>query len=301
MPNKVCLVGRAGVGKTSLIKVVFGGVVPEDILNEPPAPTRGIVSNVNHWVDLELGIFDTSGQELKELMEDIEEQTNLFEGADGVLYVVDYDTWVAQKQEVVKEIRQIYRIVKKIRGATKFYIVFHKADKLGYQIEGIFDLVEKNINLRLAMPFKVHVFFTSIREDLVFSAYNMFADVLTSFSNKMMLLKTKIDQLIRFKTQSICFITSKANDKIVLESMSEDFDMNIIFLLYRRASVLSRTDRIDKIDKKGTYKVGHKKFNLSIGELANKDSELKRILLLSMELEKPELENTLKKIISFIK
>ncbi|MCK4380178.1 MAG: 50S ribosome-binding GTPase, partial [Candidatus Lokiarchaeota archaeon] len=64
MPEKITLIGRAGVGKTSIIKVMFEGENPKDLINNPLEPTRGIIPKIYSWMDIELSIFDTSGQEL---------------------------------------------------------------------------------------------------------------------------------------------------------------------------------------------------------------------------------------------
>ncbi len=40
--NKISLIGRAGVGKTSMIKLVFEGYDPKDLMIKPLEPTKGI-------------------------------------------------------------------------------------------------------------------------------------------------------------------------------------------------------------------------------------------------------------------
>lgn len=66
--KKILLLGRAGTGKTSIKKIIFEGLDPKDLLYNPLEPTRGIAPTVYSWLDLKLGLFDSSGQELSYLL-----------------------------------------------------------------------------------------------------------------------------------------------------------------------------------------------------------------------------------------
>ena len=45
----------------------FRNFNPDNLLLNPPEPTRGFFSNICKWLDLTLGIFDTYGQEIDEV------------------------------------------------------------------------------------------------------------------------------------------------------------------------------------------------------------------------------------------
>ncbi len=124
MPNKISVIGRAGVGKTSIIKLIFEGYDPKDLMIKPLEPTRGINLKGYYWMDLELGAFDTSGQELPYLLEDEQEQLIAFENANIVIYLLDYPTWTSKSQEIIDEIHTIYNSLSK-----EFY---DKCEKLKY-------------------------------------------------------------------------------------------------------------------------------------------------------------------------
>ena len=62
--KKILLLGRASTGKTTIKKILFEGKDPKDLLYSPLAPTRGITPSIYSWLDLDLGLFDSSGQEL---------------------------------------------------------------------------------------------------------------------------------------------------------------------------------------------------------------------------------------------
>jgi len=85
MRRKICLIGRAGTGKTSIKKVLFEGIEPKNIMLHSPEPTRGIEINIYDWLDLEVGLIDTSGQELSFFLENKEEKNQIFENSNIVL------------------------------------------------------------------------------------------------------------------------------------------------------------------------------------------------------------------------
>ena len=294
MANKVVILGRAAVGKTSLIEAVFGGVDCDDLLNNPPEPTRGVVSSVSKWIDLELGLFDTSGQELTDFLNDHDRKEQILRESSVIIYMVDYQRWVSERNEIVQEIRIIYKDVKKLGGITKFHIFFNKIDQIGYEIDGIFDLIDKNIHLRLAIPGKIDIYYTSIKRELLFSSFNAFATILTPFSKRMSEIKTFIDKAIESKSNTICFITSQTDDKIVLISVSKDFQVGVIlYLLYKRIASMSRAK---KVHEQKIYRVGTKNYKRVISELNGKDLDLKRMILLSEVVDKKELKEIVKRI-----
>ena len=102
--KKILLLGRAGIGKTSIKQIIFEGKDPKDLLYNPLEPTRGITPSVYSWLDLKLGLFDSSGQELNFLLDDKNEQALAFENTDVIIYIFDFPLWVAKSQEIINEI-----------------------------------------------------------------------------------------------------------------------------------------------------------------------------------------------------
>ena len=125
--KKVILIGRAGTGKTSIKKIVFEGYNSKDLLDNPLEPTRGISPSVYSWLDLKLGLFDTSGQELSFLLENEDDNDHIlaFENTDTILYLFDYPLWISNSQLIFKDIQRISDIINTKSYKAKIVIFIH--------------------------------------------------------------------------------------------------------------------------------------------------------------------------------
>lgn len=162
MAKKILIIGRAGVGKTSIKQVIFDGKNPKDIILFPLEPTRGLSTSVYSWMDLEIGIFDTSGQELPYLLEDEIEQKRTFEKSDAIIYIFDYLLWVDNSEGIYEEIQKIFSIMNSYGTKTKFVIFFHKIDLFNQKIKGMFQLIETQIKEHFNIPIEFKIFFTTL-------------------------------------------------------------------------------------------------------------------------------------------
>ncbi|MHA1149698.1 MAG: GTPase [Promethearchaeota archaeon] len=295
MANKAVILGRAGVGKTSLINIVFKGKDPEEILKNPPAPTRGVVSSVYNWFDLELGMFDTSGQELPDLLVDEDIQYMIFQEANAIIYVFNYEQWVQNKEELTLEIKKIYEIGKKIQKDSKFFLIFHKIDKIGYKIEGIFDLISENIINQLRIPERPKIFFSSIQKDILYTSYNTFASILSSLSPELNKIKKEIDPLIESIPKTICIITNNQG-RIILQSMSLDFNLELLHKIHRKIYLLSKSSKSALLSDAGSILIDSNSLSFSLKDTKNKQIKMNKIFLFSDSLKKKDLDDLLSKI-----
>ena len=146
--KKILLLGNAGTGKTSIKKIIFEGMDPKDLLYNPLEPTRGMTPNVYSWLDLKLGLFDSSGQELDFLLdnEDDSEHKLAFENTDFIVYIFDYPSWISQSREITEQIQKILKIVKKNSLTSKVIIFLHKIDLTGKEVDyNILDDINNNL------------------------------------------------------------------------------------------------------------------------------------------------------------
>ena len=231
MVKKITVVGRANVGKTSITKLIFEGLQPKDLMINPLSPTRGIVSDLYKWLDLELAIFDTSGQELPNLLIDKEEQLKAFENADAVIYIFDYPNWATEAQKVIEEIKKLFKIIKNINPDALFYLIFHKVDLINQKQSNNFQLMKIEVKKRIGLPENVELSFTSIYPELYFSTFNAFSRILSNFSKESTKLKNLLDDVINKSPSVVCFLTDQ-NDKIISQSISDDITTQIINNLY---------------------------------------------------------------------
>jgi len=232
MSNKILLVGRAGMGKTTIKNIIFEGQKPGDLMIHPLEPTRGINSSVYSWLDLELSIFDTSGQELPFLLEDEDEQIRAFDKADAVIYIFDYPIWASKSQEITEEIEKIYDILKKNEDKSNLYLFFHKIDLINQKLKGNYEILKNQMHSISELSQNFIIFFTSIQPRLIFSIYLAFSDILSFFSPEAIRLKKVIDLIINDIPKTICFITNQDNHTII-QSMTPDFDTDLIFSLHQ--------------------------------------------------------------------
>ncbi len=220
--GKILILGRAGTGKTSIKKIVFEGLDPKDLLYNPLEPTRGISPSVYSWLDLKIGLFDSSGQELSYLLENEDDQEHIlaFDNNDYIIYIFDYTGWLENKDEILREISKIRKIID-VRGySTQLILFFHKIDLV---MEKTFD----NLKKELESAFQNPLYYTSIHPDKIYGLYNAFYEILSEKSQETSNLKRILDsQLIDF-SKTMFFLTN-LNDSIIVQSMTKDFDTLMI-------------------------------------------------------------------------
>jgi len=280
MAKKILIIGRAGVGKTSIKQVIFDGKNPKDIILFPLEPTRGIDPSVYTWMDLEIGIFDTSGQELPYLLEDEIEQKRTFEKSDAIIYIFDYLLWVDNSEGIYEEIQKIFRIMNSYGTKTKFVIFFHKIDLFNQKIKGMFQLIETQIKEHLNIPIEFKIFFTTLHPNLIYSLYNAFFGVLSGLSTETSSLKDIIDMVIKDYPTTICFITNQLNN-IIVQTMTKDFDTNLIRDLHKRILDYISDDLLEIYNKVLLIDAGSKILNMILVNLEHLNSDLKFLICMS--------------------
>jgi len=232
MARKLLLLGRAGVGKSTLKKIIFEGEDPNELLHHSLEPTRGIETSSYSWLDLELSIFDTSGQELNNLLKEVSEQINAFGNADAVIYIFDYNNWQSNSQEIADEIKEVHKIIRRINKEAKLMVIYHKIDLIPKVIRNNVKILTYQIQSIINLPIKDSLHFTSIDEDYIYSIHNAFSEILSRFSEKTFSLKKTLDASVRDFSNAICYITDY-NNSIIVQSKSNDFDINLIYESYR--------------------------------------------------------------------
>ena len=297
MGKKITLIGRAGVGKTSILKLIFEGGNPKDLMINPLEPTRGITPQMYSWLDLKLSIFDTSGQELPFLLEDKNEQMIAFDSTAIVIYMLDFPLWINNSKEIIKEINKIFQILKIKDIESNLVILFHKIDLINQKISDNFQLMKSGIKNRLNLPKAVQLYFTSIYPELDFTIFNSFFEILSNLSSVSNELKAIIDQNIKDQSNLICFITNEDN-YVIVQSMTNDFNTDLIYKLYILISYYIKSIKANYDFSKKIHSIdsGNTTLSLMVGNLENIDSSLKRLILLSENRNQDDLIKLKEKI-----
>jgi len=269
MGKKILLLGRAGVGKSTLKEIIFEGRDPDELLIQSLAPTRGIESSVYSWLDLELSVFDTSGQELKSLLKDESEQLLAFGGVDIVIYIFDYGIWHSDSQEISEEINEVHQIMKKVNKEAQLVLVFHKIDLVPKIMRDKTKIFLHQIQYIVNLPIKHSIYFTSIDQDHIYSVHNAFSEIISKFSKNNFSLKKSLDTTIKSFSECICYITDY-NNSIIVQSKSDDFNISLIYESYRIFYYLSR-DNKDSV------------YNDGKPHLLNVDDKILRMLIVPLE------------------
>ena len=302
MVRKILLLGRAGVGKSTIKKIIFEGEDPSELLHHSLEPTRGIETLNYSWLDLELTIFDTSGQELENLLKEESEQVIAFGNADAVIYIFDYNNWQKNSQEIADEIIEVNKIIRRINKEAKLMIIFHKIDLIPKVIRNNVKILTYQIQSIINLPIKHLLFFTSIDQDYIYSIHNAFSEILSRFSEKTFSLKKTLDVNVRDFSKSICYITDY-NNSIIVESKSNDFDINLIFEAYQIFYHLAQNKREIDFNDGETHliNVNDKILKMLMVPLDAPNLNLKSLVVATESFEEGALYKLMKKILENLK
>ncbi len=286
--KKLLVIGRAGTGKTTVKKIVFEGNDPNDLLSNPLEPTRGILPSVYSWLDLELGLFDSSGQELSDLLESKvdNDQILAFENTDIIIYLFDYPTWVSNSQLIMDDIQKVLAIIKEKSYTAKLIVFFHKIDLI--KIESRREILEEITNT-IKKKSDVPIYYTSIYPNLIYSLYNAFYELLSSFSKETVYLKNILDNSIRDFSKTMFFITN-LNDSIIVQSMSKDFNTVMINHSHKLITQLNKTfENMVNNDRIEHLILSSFNFNIIMNSLNYQKFGLKNLICLSETLSANKL------------
>ncbi|TFG10819.1 MAG: hypothetical protein EU535_07995, partial [Promethearchaeota archaeon] len=277
--GKVLLLGKAATGKSSIKEVIFKGKDPSDLLNKSLTPTITLTPSVHSWLDLELGIFDTVGQNFDDYLEKGKSQIMAFSNATVIIYLIDYAMWLNNSDLILEDIKNIKEILERELYISEFVLFLHKIDLIDEKnrAEKI-NQIETEIQEKTNLP----LYFTSIHPELLYSLYDAFCHVIRQQSAQSSILKETIDARIKELPKTLCFITNEQNS-IIVQSMTSDFDYRRINYMH---NLIAQTNGVFE-SMKATEQIKYfllstfDNFSINMKNLGLSDQGLKNIVCIS--------------------
>ena len=161
-PTKLVLLGRGGVGKTTLRKIFFDRESPLVLIKDTLKPTLG--ADVNSYnLGLNIVVHDLAGQELNHWLT---EGSSALDLSDIILIVLECtDDW----DENIQIISQVQHVQLKIVPSATIIVFFHKIDLLTkLQLNKLKEKIEE---FKKDPDLDLNVFLTSIQEKYIVDTF----------------------------------------------------------------------------------------------------------------------------------
>jgi len=277
--QKILLLGRAGTGKTTVKKIIFEGFDPKELLVNPLDPTRGLSPSVYSWLDLKIGLFDSSGQELEALLNNKDEHDLAFYNTDVIIYIFDYTTWIRNPSEIVSEIQKIQKIIDGDSYSARIIIFIHKIDLINNENR---KNILSEITNALKDKFSFSIFYTSIHPEFIFSTYNAFYEILASYSKETFQLKKILDDFANESAKSMFFITN-LNNSIIAQSTSNNFNFSNINHAHKLIAQITQSFEDMSSNSKIEHLIisGQNDLNIILNNLNLRQFEIKNLICIS--------------------
>ncbi len=251
--KKLLIIGFPSAGKTCIKKAFFDGINPEELLGlKAPEPTRGLAHYVYSWLDAEVGIVDSSGQEFHTYVEPNNsfERMIAFEESDIIIYVFDIQNWIDQQAEVLENLEKIITTKNSITSNAKIYAFCHKIDLLeGSNQEKANNFLK--IKTDLERQFHIKVIFTSIQPELIHTLFRSMQIILNDMSQMGTSIEDFCEDVIRNQNKSAIFLLNDKNT-VISQKSTPDLDLddvsNIIHIVKNQKELLEQSSEFGALD-----------------------------------------------------
>lgn len=286
--NKLLLIGKPAVGKSTIKKVIFEGEDPSELVLSPLEATLKVQYSVHNFMDSKVSLVDAPGQSLQTIFEDEQKQIMVFGDTNAIIYIMDYPTWISDSQDVLDDVKKIYEINKKRDFESKIILFLHKIDLLmKKKIGSMLAMIRRQIINQLNLPIEIPIYFTSLHPNLIYTTYNAISETLSNFSEATSNLKKIIKNTIKDLSKTSCFVSNK-DDNIIIQQMSNDFDTSILYYLFEKIYYLSKSPEFSTI-KTSIISPGSKILNMVIEDINKYNPNFKYLILLSETIEQEDM------------
>ncbi len=206
--KKLVFIGLPASGKTCIKKVFFDKEDPLELLGtKVPEPTRGFAHYVHTWVNANVGIIDSAGQELDLFTSpsNFQERELIFEDVDAIIFVFDIEGWMSDKENILQNLEKVVKSKNELAPNGLIYAFCHKIDLLegSTQERASFYLEIKEI---IETKFGLTTLFTSIQPESVHTIYRSMQMILNNLSLVGNSIETKCDHFIANSSNCALFI-----------------------------------------------------------------------------------------------
>lgn len=291
--KKLLILGRGGTGKTTIKEVVFEGRDPRELIYNPLEPTRGITPSVYTWLDLNLGLFDSSGQEFDNMLDNENERNLAFENTSIVIYIFDYPSWVKNHQNVIDDIKKIMEIIKLHSYNANLIIFTHKIDLLiNNQDRKAQDRFNTEMENKIKKELNLPLYKTSIYPEYIYGVHSAFCEILGMVTPESEYLRNLLIEKIQNYSKTLAFITNK-NHSIVAQYISSDFDVKLINPIHNLVAQFNQSflDMVENDNINYFLMSSYKGLIIIMKHLALPDYNISKIICVSQTLSDENLIN----------
>lgn len=250
--KKVLLVGRAATGKTSMKQVIFEGKDPEGLLRDSIDPTLDLDPSIHSWLDLSVGVFDSSGQEFDALLGDTRLQALAFDGTPIIVQVVDISRWPDGKDQILSDVQRIDAVLSSHWKKATHVVFLHKVDLIEDDRR---DAHVGTVIAEIRSVSDVEVYPTSIHPRLVHATHAAFSKLLGAVSERAFVLQSVLDTTVQDERMTGAFITNTGN-AVIAQSFATDFDNALINGIHEIIGHINHViDRVGKGDSIATMSI----------------------------------------------
>lgn len=288
LTKKILIIGPPSSGKTSIKKVFFEGADSQELLEHSLEPTRGFSHYVYQWLDMELGIADSSGQELNHYLSSQEsfEKDIAFESADVVIYNFDFPYWGNYPEIILDNLERIIAITKSYNEKCKVFAFCHKSDLIpGTHVASII----KEIAGKIKSQFNIQVYFTSIQSERISTLYKAMQDILGIVSPLSIQLEHILSGVIGASDKTIALVLNR-EQSIINQYCSTNYNFTIGMIMkeyYYKANEYLKKIHNNRIETATI--IGTDVLNIYIKSLSFIHKDVDSIVLVSESLSKVDL------------
>ncbi|MHA1731029.1 MAG: GTPase [Promethearchaeota archaeon] len=202
--TKILLIGPPGSGKSTVRSVFFEEIEPRELFQNTLEPTRGVENYVYDWFGVEVGVADSSGQEILDWFEEGKRE-EVFGYSDAIIFLFDASRWEASKEEVQMYLYKTYLTAFLLELDAPIHVFFHKADLVPPERQDhLFATMKTSIHQHLVendlTVAEVNCRWTSVVDAGVFTIFRAFRSILMAAVKKIL---TSISEVIPSPTRLV--------------------------------------------------------------------------------------------------